>query len=163
MITCPYYRTFSETSHSRVYSMNIHWRWWSFEKENAMDSQSLDQSFSWREGNAWAICLRNAKLCQVTGIHWEIQFISHNLYQLADWLFQWARGAKNLRWIGSAVACGLTEFFKIFCLLFHRLEKVKAVRLEDNKKGCLTRRIMKYMYANLIRNEIDATYLQHTI
>ena len=28
--------------------------------------------------------------------------------------------------IGSAVASGLTRFFKIFCFLFHRLEKEKA-------------------------------------
>ena len=27
---------------------------------------------------------------------------------------------------GSAVACGWTRFFKIFCFLFHRLEKGKA-------------------------------------
>ena len=33
---------------------------------------------------------------------------------------------EKLALIGSAVACGLTEFFKIFCFLFHRLEKGKA-------------------------------------
>jgi hypothetical protein len=35
-------------------------------------------------------------------------------------------GGEKLALIGSAVACGLTEFFKIFCFLFHRLEKGKA-------------------------------------
>jgi hypothetical protein len=82
----------------------------------------LTKACARRGESAKTLATRKAKLCQVTRIPGQFPVYLDRLFNRLKVVLLGAMGEKPVL-IGSAVACGETRFFKIFCILFHRLEK----------------------------------------